>query len=109
MFVLQSKYQKLLNQNSDLIDDRDSLRRKLAELLNNTDEAEFAIDFDQLNPFSIERNKHDGNPCTILGYFTKDGVVAEWHLICSIKTHNQLVEKYNGYKAKKERNTGSVA
>jgi hypothetical protein len=108
MFVLRSKYQKLLDQNSDLIDDRDSLRTKLvqaqSDLADQTQDAQFAIDFARLRPFSIERNVSDGKPCTILGYFNKDGAVAEWYWFCSLKTHNQLVEEYNGYKAKKESN-----
>ena len=106
MFVLRSKYQKLLNQNSDLIDDRDSLRTKLTLALNDladrNRDASFAVDFDQLNPFSIERNVSDGKPCTIFGYFDKNGAVSEWYLFCSLETHNRLVEDYNGYKAKKE-------
>lgn len=108
MFVLRSKYQKLLDQNSDLIDDRDSLRSKLTQALSDLSEqsqdARFAIDFVRLKPFSIERNVSDGKPCTVIGYFDKDGVVAEWYWYCSLKTHNQLVEEYNGYKAKKESN-----
>ena len=108
MFVLRSKYQKLLDQNSDLIDDRDNLRTKLTLALNDladrNRDASFAVDFDQLNPFSIERNVSDGKPCTIFGYFDKNGAASEWYLFCSLETHNQLVEDYNGYKAKKESN-----
>ena len=107
MFVLRSTYQKQLDKNADLIEDRDSLRRKLIEAKAGIEDAntkaKFAIDFEQLNPFSIERNgKSEGNPCTIFGYFDKEGKVSEWVWYCSMDTHTRVVEEFNGYKAKKE-------
>lgn len=105
MFVLRSTYQKQLDKNADLIEDRDSLRRKLLEAQHgaaDSTKASFVIDFDQLNPFSIERNVTDGNPCTIFGYFDKEGKVSEWVWYCSMDTHTRVVEEFNGYKAKKE-------
>lgn len=103
MFVLRSTYQKQLDRNAELIDDRDSLRRKLADAQHGSnDQASFVIDFWRLNPFSVERNVMDGRPCTIFGYFDNEGKVAEWVWFCSVDTHNKVVKEYNEYKAKKE-------
>lgn len=108
MFVLRSTYQKQLDKNAELIEDRDSLRTKLVNALAMNDQemnrnASFAIDFDQMNPFSIERNRGDENrPVTIFGYFDKNKEPKEWYIYCSLERHNQFVEEYNGYKAKQE-------
>jgi hypothetical protein len=108
MFVLRSTYQKQLDKNAELIEDRDSLRTKLVNALHAGDEhinrnAEFAIDFEQMNPFSIERNRGDENrPVTVFGYFNRDGTPAEWFLYCSLERHNRFVEEFHDYKAKQE-------
>lgn len=113
MFVLRSTYQKQLDKNAELIEDRDSLRRKLIEAqqapADITQPTAFAVDFDILNPFSIERNVHEGRACTIFGYFDKDGNVSEWFWFCSLECHNKLVESYHGYKAKKEARQATVS
>jgi len=107
MFVLRSTYQKQLNKNAELIEDRDSLRTKLLNALHATDEhinrnSNFAIDFNQLNPFSIERNIDcDNKPVTVLGYFDVEGKPSEWYLYCSLERHNQFVEEFNQHKARK--------
>lgn len=108
MFVLRSTYQKQLDKNAELIEDRDSLRTKLVNALHANDQelnrnAEFAIDFEQMNPFSIERNKgEDNHPVTIFGYFKEDRTPSEWYLYCSLERHNQFVKEFNEYKAKQE-------
>lgn len=67
--------------------------------------ASFAVDFKTINAFSVERNVHDGRPCTIIGYLlpketVKDGgitntdVVREWYLYCSINKHESLVQEF---------------
>lgn len=109
MFVLRSTYQKQLDKNAELIEDRDSLRTKLINALHASDQdmnrnAEFVFDFEQMNPFSIERNRGEENrPVTILGYLNKDGTPAEWFFYCSLEKHNQLASEFNEYKANRAR------
>lgn len=106
MFVLRSTYQKQLDKNAELIAERDELRTKLLNAIRAGDEhinrnAGFGIDFDQMNPFSIERNRgEDNNPVTVFGYFNDEGKPAEWYLYCSLERHNQFVEEFNQHKGK---------
>ena len=108
MFVLKSTYQKQLDINAKVIAERDELRTKLLNAIQAGDEhinrnAGFSIDFEKMKPFSIERNRGDENrPVTIFGYFDKNEDPKEWYIYCSLERHNQLVEEFNGYKAKQE-------
>lgn len=114
MFVLRSTYQRQLDRNAELIDDRDNLRTKLAIALAANDQdmnrnAGFVIDFEQMNPFSIERNRgEDNRPVTIFGYFDKNRAPAEWYLYCSLEKHNEFVKEFNEYKAKQESRRSKV-
>lgn len=87
--------------NNELI----ALRRKLADRDAEETKADFAFDFNSVNAFSVERNIHDGRPCTIIGYLlpaeeVKDGTITnsdkvrEWHLFCSIDQHKALVKAF---------------
>jgi hypothetical protein len=75
--------------------------------------ASFAIDWDAMNVFSIERVWEDGLPKTILGYIieepvtvcegettTKD-VVREWNLYCSAEKHEELVKEFKEWVSSK--------
>lgn len=75
--------------------------------------ASFAIDWDAMKVFSVERNWNNGIPCTILGYMlsepavhteeqvTYKDVVREWTLHCSAEKHEELVKEFNLWKVKK--------
>lgn len=79
--------------------------------------ASFAIDWDAMRAFSVERIWDNGLPKTIIGYrleepvittegddeqrvTTKD-VVREWYLFCSAEKHEQLVSEFKEWLSKK--------
>lgn len=77
--------------------------------------ASFAIDWDAMNVFSVERMWENGLPKTVLGYIlaepviytegddqrvTHKDVVREWTLYCSAETHEKLVAEFNEWKGK---------
>ena len=78
--------------------------------------ASYAIDWDAMHAFSVERIWDNGLQKTIIGYrleepvvitegddqrvTTKD-VVREWYLYCPADKHEQLVKEFNEWKAKK--------
>lgn len=71
--------------------------------------ASFAIDWDTMNVFSIERLWENGLPKTVLGYIlsepviytegddqrvTHKDIVREWTLYCSAEKHEELVKEF---------------
>lgn len=81
------------------------LKRKIADRDTEETKADFAFDFNVVNAFSIERNVHDGRPCTLIGYMlpteeVKDGTITnsdkvrEWYLYCSMDQHKALVKAF---------------
>ena len=70
----------------------------------------FALDFNIMRVFAIERNIHNGDVCTIVGHFISepvaftDGNVAakevtrEWYMYCSQEQHENLVKEFEAYK-----------
>jgi hypothetical protein len=80
--------------------------------------ASFAIDWDVMKVFSVERNPSEHVPRTILGYMlsepavhtegengeqrvTYKDIVREWYLYCSAETHEKLVKEFTDWKNKK--------
>lgn len=77
----------------------------------------YAIDWDTMKVFSIERMWENGIPKTILGYMlsepmvttsgdgiervTEKDIVREWTLYCSAEKHEQLVKEFTEWKGKK--------
>jgi hypothetical protein len=114
---------------SDLKVENEDLKRKIAlleaeistktfnlldEVNKGRDEAEFEIDFKTMRVFSIERGTCNNQPATVFGYYmeepviSSDGemikmrdVVCEWTFYCSIKRHNEIVEKFRAHNASK--------
>lgn len=93
----------------ELIEERDRYKRE-AEMLKlsldkfytDLSDEEFAVDFNVMRAFAVERNKHDEIPCTIIGYFVKDGdtdSVREWYLYCSEKRHHEIIDDFKKFKA----------
>jgi hypothetical protein len=69
--------------------------------------SEAVIDFKNLRVFSVERYQKDGDPCTLLGYFLTEPVIAndgsvvankdvvhQWYLYCSVERHEEIVRQY---------------
>lgn len=91
----------------------DAYRKRLESEFAN---ASFAIDWDAMNVFSVERMWDNGIPKTVLGYilsepvvYTQDDdqrivhkdIVREWTLYCSAEKHEELVKEFNGWKSSK--------
>lgn len=92
----------------------DAYRKRLETEMAN---ASYAIDWDAMKVFSIERIWDNGLPKTILGYMlsepmvttsgegvervTEKDVIREWTLYCSAEKHEQLVKEFIEWKGKK--------
>ena len=93
----------------------DAYRKRLVGEMEN---ASFAIDWDAMKVFSIERVWDNGIPKTILGYMlsepaihtegeggeprvTYKDIVREWTLYCSADKHEKLVKEFTEWKGKK--------
>jgi hypothetical protein len=79
--------------------------------------ASFAIDWNAMRAFSVERIWDNGLPKTIIGYrleeplittegdneqrITTKDVVREWYLFCSAEKHEQLVSEFKEWLSKK--------
>lgn len=112
-----SKSRKELElENSQLKYANDVYRQRLETEMAN---ASFAIDWDAMKVFSIERVWDNGIPKTILGYMlsepavhtegengeqriTYKDIVREWTLWCSAEKHEQLVSEFGAWKGKKK-------
>lgn len=62
--------------------------------------SEFAVDFCNMNAFSIERMCRDGQAVTVIGYFLNNQV-REWNLYCNEERHQELVNQFKLYLEKK--------
>lgn len=68
---------------------------------------QFAIDFEEMNAFSVERVMKDNKPPhTIVGYFLQHPKgtteVKEWVLYTSAKEHNRLVAEFELWKGQQK-------
>ena len=106
---LKVQVEDLKKENEKLQYAVDAYKKRLETEMAN---ASFAINWDAMNAFSVERNWENGLPKTIIGYMleepvtvvegtvtTKD-VVREWTLYCSAEKHEQLVKEFNEWKTK---------
>ena len=76
--------------------------------------ASYALDWEKMNAFSIERMMEHGIPKTVIGYITQEplittsgndenqiitekDIVREWTLYCSHEEHQRLVKEFNDY------------
>ncbi len=92
---------------SDLVD-RDQrielLQEQLANLRSEQAQAvadsSFAVDFNRMRAYSIERIIQDGRPVTVIGHWCgpNDENVGEWSFHCNQATHEQLVEQFRQYR-----------
>ena len=108
---LKVELENLKQENEKLMYANDAYRKRLVGEMEN---ASFAIDWNAMKVFSIERVWDNGIPKTILGYMlsepaihtegeggeprvTYKDIVREWTLYCSAEKHEQLVKEFNEY------------
>lgn len=82
----------------ELIAERDDLKTQLDAMKKSLSDEPFALDFEVVKVFSIERNIHDGEPCTIIGYLGENQNMIEWYWYCSARRHKELVEAFENFK-----------
>lgn len=103
-------YKKLLKaQDEELA----NLRKKCSVLLAPRQEirdSEFAVDWDLIRAFAVERNLDDnGQAITVIGYHldqtttienavTTTTQVREWYLYCNQTTHDRLVREFREHR-----------
>jgi hypothetical protein len=112
---LKVEIEQLKKENEKLKYANDAYRNRL---VGEMESAPFAIDWDAMKVFSVERNWQNGIPYTILGYMlsepavhtegeggeprvTYKDVVREWTLYCSATEHAKLITEFNEWKSKK--------
>lgn len=107
---LEAAYKKQIDQLNKQIKD---LHQQIADdKKGDVATSTFALNFDIMRVFAIERNHHNNMVCTIVGHFIAepvaftDGNVAfkdvtrEWYMYCSQEQHEKLVAEFEAYKAK---------
>jgi len=111
---LKVEFEDLKKENEKLKYANEAYKKRLESEMAN---ASYAIDWDAMKVFSVERMWENGLPKTILGYIlsepivttegddqrvtTKD-VVREWTLYCSADKHEELVKEFVAWKGKKK-------
>lgn len=106
---LKVQIEDLKKENEKLRFANDAYQKRLESEMAN---ASFAIDWDAMRVFSVERMWENGLPKTIIGYMleepvtvvegdvtTKD-VVREWTLYCSADKHEELVKEFKEWLSK---------
>ena len=100
------RIKELEDENRHLKSTNDAYQQRLVGEMAN---ASYAIDWDAMNAFSVERIWDNGLQKTIIGYrleepviitegeeqrITTKDVVREWYLYCSKEQHAKLVEQF---------------
>ena len=106
MFDLYRKLKNEINQKDKLInsyvaDVKRLTREQDEKIIADCHAAEFVVDWDKMNAFSVERHGGEKEAYTIIGYFDKDNNVAEWKFYCSLTQHNKLAKEFADGIAKK--------
>lgn len=110
---LKCQIEDLKKENEKLHYAVDAYKKRLEGEMAN---ASYAISWDTMNAFSVERMWENGLPKTVIGYMlaepvvTTEGegtqrvtykdVVREWTLYCSAEKHEQLITEFIKWKAK---------
>lgn len=99
---LEEKIQELQTRESNLTLSIEKLKEEqTTEITKSVEHFQFALDFETMNVFSIER-VYDGQKIrTVVGYFL-NGESKEWHLQTSAKEHNRLVAEFELWKEKRK-------
>jgi hypothetical protein len=81
-------------------------QEQTSEMTKAVEHFQFALDFDRMGAFSVERIVRDGTPRTIIGYFIvhPNGAkeVKEWVLYSSAKEHNRIVAEFEIWKGSRK-------
>lgn len=91
--------------NSYVADVKRLTRAQDDKIITDCHAAEFVVDWDKINAFSVERHGGEKEAYTIIGYYDKDGCVDEWKFYCSLAQHNKLAKEFANGIAKKNDST----
>lgn len=86
---------------------REAYETQLSANYKSTYDSEFALDYRQMNAFSIERLCRDGQAVTVIGYFL-NSQVREWNLYCNEERHQELVNQFKLYLEKKNTPSNTI-
>jgi hypothetical protein len=118
---LDREIEKTKRELDSLVSENANLVARIKELTDRLDDeyskATYAIDWKEMNAFSIERMKENNIPKTVIGYILTEPVVStdsdnvtykdivrEWTLYCSHEEHQRLVKQFEQYKKDKYAN-----
>ena len=111
--ALEKKAYDLETKLINALQERDNYKKRLDDHLIAAKDLDFAIDFDALEVFSIERMCINNEDKTIVGYWVEETValegkkigtqrtVREWTLYCSHRRHDDLVRAFRKWKDSK--------
>jgi hypothetical protein len=91
--------------NSYVADVKRLQKRQDEDIVKDCHSAEFVVDWNLINAFSVERHGGEKEAYTIIGYWDKDSEVAEWKFYCSLNQHNKLAQEFRDGIAKKNDST----
>ena len=102
IFGIKTGNDYLIEEYENIIDTKNKQISKLTEqnkqkFLSELVNADYVIDFNLLNPFSIERIIKNDAGTTVLGYFSTKGEPREWFLQCSFDMHQRLSNEFKEY------------
>jgi hypothetical protein len=115
-YIDLAKLATLEKENKELKYANDVYKNRLENEMAN---ASFAVDWDAMKVFSVERMWENGLPKTVLGYMLSEPVVTtegegeqrvtykdivrEWTLYCSAEKHEQLVKEFIKWRGEKKK------
>lgn len=84
---------------ADLADRDQQLADLRSEQAKAVADSGFAVDFNRMGAYSIERMIKDGRPVTVIGHWhgPNDENTGEWRFHCNQDTHERLVEQFRQY------------
>lgn len=102
LFGIKTGTDYLIEEYETIIDTKNKQISKLTEeknqmFLSDLVKSDYVIDFNLLNPFSIERIIKNDAVTTVLGYFDTKGEPREWYLECSFDMHQRLATEFKEY------------
>jgi hypothetical protein len=102
MFGFKNGKDYLIEEYENIIEQKNKQIGKLTEqknqmFLSELANADYVIDFNLLNPFSIERIIKNDAGTTVLGYFNTKGEPRVWDLQCSFDMHQKLSNEFKEY------------
>ena len=102
----KTKEEEIVDRDNEIVELENTVKKLEAKIRKynlDLEDTPPCIDFEAMNPFSIERVPYpeDGSDRTVIGYFFEDGEdkmkVMEWRIFCTPKQHAELVEGFKKY------------